>query len=126
MPAFVLEVASDNTWRNYVVEKVTLYSLTGVQEYLVFDPTQEHLKRPMRGWHRDEDTWSEWEAVRPEGLLVRFDHPQHGPLPLRRELAARLTEREQELQEAQRQLAERDRTLAELQEELRRLHERER
>ena len=140
MPAFILEVASESTWHNDVEEKTTLYNLTGVREYLVFDPTQEHLKRPMRGWHRVADKWSEWEplrradgtavwesavlglAVRPEGFLVRFDHPQRGPLPLRRELAAlaaRLAEREQELQEAQRQLAE-------VQAELRRLQEKER
>jgi hypothetical protein len=144
MPSFILEVASESTWHNDVDEKNTLYNLTGVREYLVFDPTQEHLKRPMRGWHRVGNRWSEWEslrrddgadvwesavlglAVRPEGFLVRFDHPQRGPLPVRRELAARLAEREQELQEAQRQLAERDHTLAEMQAELRRLQEKER
>ncbi len=137
MPPFILEVASDSTWHNDVGEKNTLYNLTGVQEYLVFDPTQEQLKRPMRGWHRVGDERSEWEparradgaavwesavlglAVRPEGFPVRFDHPQRGPLPLRRELAARPAERGQELQEAQRRLAG-------LQAELRRLQERER
>lgn len=137
MPSFILEVASASTWHNAVGEKNTLYSLTGVQEYLVFDPAQEHLKRPMRGWHRVGDVWAEWApvrrdegtavweskvlglAVRPDGHLVRFDHPRRGPLPLRRELSARLVEREQALAETRLQLAA-------LQEELRRLHESER
>jgi hypothetical protein len=53
-------------------------------------------------------------AVRPEGALVRFDHPRRGPLPVRVELKARLTALERALEEERR-------TRAALEQELRAL-----
>lgn len=53
-------------------------------------------------------------AVHAEGLFVRFDHPQRGPLPLRRELYTQLAEERRVREDAERRLAE-------LQDELRRL-----
>lgn len=115
-PSFVLEVASDSTWRYDVGEKGDLYELIGVQEYLVFDPTGEFLGEQVRGWHRAEGTWQPWLperradgqavwtsdvlglAARPEGLLLRFDHPVRGTLPVRRDLVLAL-ERERRARE---------------------------
>ncbi len=139
MPPFVLEVVSESTWQNDVGEKSRLYGLTGVREYLVFDPTREYLGRALRGWHVADGAWVDWAptqrpdgtdvwessvlglAVRPEGLFVRFDHPEQGPLPLRRELYERLAEQQMALAEERRAREEAERRLAALQSELRRL-----
>jgi hypothetical protein len=40
-------------------------------------------------------------AARPEGLLLRFDHPTRGPLPVRRELVAALARQQAELARAE-------------------------
>jgi len=113
MPQFVLEVASESTWRDDVAEKRDLYALAGVQEYLVFDPTGTFLAERLRGWRVGQDGWQGWPpavqpdgqvawhsavlglSVRAEGPLLRFAHPVLGPLPLRREVALRLRDAEQ-------------------------------
>jgi hypothetical protein len=82
--------------------------LIGVQEYLVFDPTGEFLGEQVRGWRRGDGGWQPWPpetraddrqvwhsavlglAARPEGLLLRFDRPAHGTLPVRREIVLAL------------------------------------
>lgn len=139
MPPFVLEVVSESTWQNDVGEKSRLYSLTGVREYLVFDPTREYLGRALRGWHIVNGAWVDWAptarpdgtevwesavlglAVRAEGLFVRFDHPERGPLPLRRELYARLAAERRAREDEQRAREEAEQALAALRDELHRL-----
>ncbi len=110
MPPFVLEVASESTWRHDVGEKARLYQLAGVREYLVFDPAAEFLGEQIRAWRVGEGGWKHWQpvaradgarvwqsevlglALRPEGTLLRFDHPERGTLPVRREIRAWLTQ----------------------------------
>ena len=49
-PDFVLEVASPNTWREDVERKPGIYAGLGVGEYLLFDPTGEHLSPRLQGY----------------------------------------------------------------------------
>lgn len=147
MPSFILEVASESTWRDDVDEKSVLYDVTGVKEYLVFDPTGEFLPEVIRGWHRMEGgPWEPWAGttradgiavwesrvlgltLRGEGPLLRFEHPERGLLPLWSEAQALRQAQERALAERDRELAARDRELAaerqrraELEAELRRL-----
>jgi hypothetical protein len=153
VPAFVLEVASESTWRNDVGEKRDLYALIGVQEYLVFDPTGGFLGEQVRGWHRAQGAWQPWLpeprpdgqavwtsavlglAARPDGLLLRFDHPAHGTLPVRRDLVLALAREhrereaaderaahaEQRALHAEQRAAQREAELAEARAELERL-----
>lgn len=132
VPPFVLEVVSESTWRNDIGFKRLWYGFAGVREYLVFDPISAYLPASMVGWHATEEGWVDWPptyrddgslvwesavlslTVRPEGPLVRFDHPQTGPLPLPSELKARVVEQEKAL-------AEERRLRGELEAELRRL-----
>ena len=113
MPQFVLEVASKSTWEDDVEEKRDLYQVTGVQEYVVFDPTGEFLPERVRAWHATEHGWQPWEplvdaeahavwrsavlglSLRVEGPLLRFDHPVSGPLLVRREQVLRIRTSEQ-------------------------------
>ena len=48
-PDFVLEVASENTWRQDEGPKRTLYAQLGVREYWLFDPREEYFDPPLRG-----------------------------------------------------------------------------
>ncbi len=145
MPHFVLEVASESTWRDDVDDKRDLYELAGVQEYLVFDPTRAFFAEQVRAWRAGEEGWQPWPAVvradgqavwesgvlglalRVEAPLLRFDHPALGPLLVRREVVERWQATQQALEaveqdrerERQARLAA-ERALTALQEELRR------
>ena len=48
-PDFVLEVASENTWREDLGRKRTLYAELGVREYWLFDPRDEYFDPPLQG-----------------------------------------------------------------------------
>ena len=48
-PDFVLEVASENTWREDLGRKRTLYAELGVREYWLFDPKDEYFDPPLQG-----------------------------------------------------------------------------
>ena len=48
-PDFVLEVASENTWRRDLGEKRALYAELGVREYWLFDPRDEYFDPPLQG-----------------------------------------------------------------------------
>jgi Uma2 family endonuclease len=120
MPQFVLEVASESTWRDDVQEKRDLYFLVGVQEYVVFDPTGEFLPERVRAWQAGENGWQSWPPVvdaddhamwrsevlgltlHIEGPLLRFNHPVSGLLLARREQALRIRTSEQARQAAER------------------------
>ena len=41
LPSFVLEVATENTWRNDATSKRDTYAALGIAEYWLFDPTGE-------------------------------------------------------------------------------------
>ncbi len=96
IPALVIEVASESTWRKDVdlrtdEGKARGYLALGVPEYLVFDPLDAYLGRPCRGWRATEGRIEEWLpadgryesqtlgiALRPEGALLRvFDRPAY-------------------------------------------------
>ena len=49
VPAFALEVASPNTWREDEGPKAALYERLGVREYWQYDPTGEHLGTRLKG-----------------------------------------------------------------------------
>ena len=49
VPAFVLEVASPNTWREDEGPKAALYERLGVREYWQHDPTGAHLGTRLKG-----------------------------------------------------------------------------
>lgn len=141
MPSFVLEVASESTWRDDIDEKSVLYDVAGVKEYLIFDPTGEFLPEVLRGWRRADDgtTWEQWAGttradgsavwesrvlgltLRAEGPFLRFEHPERGLLPLWSEAQALREERDRELAERDRELAEERKLRTELEAELRRL-----
>ncbi len=87
-PALVIEVVSPATW-HYDVDDVqgkgAGYLALGVQEYLLFDPTEAYLHEPCRGWRQREGEVERWlpesggryesrelgVAFRPEGAFLR-------------------------------------------------------
>ena len=121
MPQFVLEVASESTWREDVAGKRDAYAGAGVREYLVFDPTGQFLGERVRAWRAGGAGFEPWPAVvrtdgqavwesgvlglglRVEGALLRFDHPARGPLPVFRELVASWHAAQQALEAAERE-----------------------
>ncbi|HWE60533.1 MAG TPA: Uma2 family endonuclease, partial [Chloroflexota bacterium] len=122
MPQFVLEVASESTWRDDVGKKRNLYEVAGVQEYLVFDPTGQFFAERIHAWRAGEDGWLPWRSVtradgqsvwhsevlglalRVEGSLLRFDHPVTGPLLVRREVVEHWHATQQALEAAEQDL----------------------
>ena len=68
-PQFVCEVVSKDTWRKDAAEKQRVYADTGVLEYIVFDPTREFLRQPLRAWHRTDAGWVRW-LPDADGFLV--------------------------------------------------------
>ncbi len=58
-PDFVLEVASENTWREDLGRKRALYAELGVREYWLFDPKDEYFDPPLQGLVlRDRDYYA--------------------------------------------------------------------
>ena len=58
-PDFVLEVASENTWREDLGRKRALYAELGVREYWLFDPRDEYFDPPLQGLVlRDRDYYA--------------------------------------------------------------------
>ena len=51
VPAFVLEVASESTWRHDATAKRDIYAQIGVAEYWRFDPEGAHYPVPLIGEH---------------------------------------------------------------------------
>jgi Uma2 family endonuclease len=101
-PTLVVEVASPSTWEydvNDVSGKVVGYLGTGVEYYLVFDPTNELMGTPCRGWRRVGGTTRTWRpevdgsyrcaslgiALRPEGIILRVLDQEGQPVPTREE-----------------------------------------
>jgi Uma2 family endonuclease len=132
VPDVVIETTSRKTKRKDTIDKPDLYARLGIQEYFLFDPTQEYLDPPLQGYRLVGDGYVPIEADG-QGALVsqvlglrlqiekgklafyRLDNGQR--LPTDAERAARAAEaREQEA--AARQAAEAE--VARLREELRR------
>lgn len=123
IPALVVEVASASTW-HYDVDttqgKVFGYMGLGVPDYLVFDPTGEHLGQPCRGWQVVDGVAREWRpdadgryqtqtlgiALRPENDLLRVLNPQGEPVPFAYENAHAARRLRQETEQQARELAE--------------------
>ncbi len=94
LPALIIEVASESTWRKDVdlrtnEGKARAYLTLGVPEYLVFDPLDAYIGGPCRAWRAVGGQIETWDpapdgryvsralgiALRPEGALLRvFDH----------------------------------------------------
>ncbi len=59
-PHFVFEIASDDTWRKDIDEKVEIYGRMGVQEYFAYDPNEppvwEGISRRLLGWKLNHNT----------------------------------------------------------------------
>ena len=62
-PDFVLEVASENTWREDLGRKRALYAELGVREYWLFDPKDEYFDPPLQGLVLSEGAYRLLPAV---------------------------------------------------------------
>ena len=63
VPAFALEVASPNTWREDEGPKAALYERLGVREYWQYDPTGEHLGTRLKGSRLVDGAYEPQSAV---------------------------------------------------------------
>ena len=110
-PDFVLEVASESTWREDVGRKRRLYAGLGVREYWLFDPQAEFLSPPLQGLALQNGEYGELPErtengvrvlrslvlgldLRREGGALRFQDPATGEdlRTLEEETAARQRE----------------------------------
>ena len=62
-PDFVLEVASENTWREDLGRKRALYAELGVREYWLFDPRDEYFDPVLQGLVLREGTYRALPAL---------------------------------------------------------------
>ena len=118
-PDFVLEVASESTWREDVGRKRRLYAELGVREYWLFDPPAEFLAPPLQGLALQNGEYVELPGrtesgvrvlcslvlgldLRREGDALRFRDPMTGEdlHTLEEETAARQQAEAQRDQEA--------------------------
>ena len=108
-PPFVIEVVSEHSVERDTVEKVALYEVLGVREYLLFAPAPQQPP-VLWGYQRDEqERFVEW-PTRPDGSLfsgllgagfrvegqrVRVLTPEGEPVPFAEELDAARKDAEQ-------------------------------
>lgn len=59
IPAVIIEVSSDKTWREDLTKKFALYQQLGVREYYIFDPEYKNLRQPLIAFHRVEGEFVE-------------------------------------------------------------------
>jgi Uma2 family endonuclease len=121
-PALVVEVASPSTWEydvNDVSGKVVGYLGIGVEYYLVFDPTNELLGTPCRGWRRVGGAPRTWRqetdgsyrcaslgiALRPEGIILRVLDQDGQPVPTREERLEQLAAQADEIADLRAEIA---------------------
>ncbi len=74
VPAVIIEIASQGTWREDLYEKRPLYERLGVREYFLFDPEALYLRPALQGFRRSD-----------QGLLVPIE-PDAGDRLLCQEL----------------------------------------
>ena len=73
-PDFVLEVASENTWREDLGRKRALYAELGVREYWLFDPRDEYFDPVLQGLVLREGTYRALPALVDRGArTIRSD-----------------------------------------------------
>jgi Uma2 family endonuclease len=127
VPALIVEVASERTYRYDLGTKRRTYGQVGVREYLVFDPTRDWLGTAVLAWHATTRGFTHWEAGRdgrwqsdvlgvgfePQGRLLRVFDPDGVLLPHIGEASRAARERDLQLRERDLQLYERDRQLQE-------------
>ena len=74
-PAFVLEIASEKTYKTDLDEKPPKYLDMGVAEYWRFDPTGEFLQSALQGDRRTGDRWQPIDIVTTaDGALTAHSH----------------------------------------------------
>lgn len=124
IPALVIEVLSETTWRydqDTTRGKAFGYMRLGVPEILLFDPTGEYLgEQQCMGWQLSDEGYRTWGpdsagrfqsmalgvAFAAEGVLLRVYNAAGQPIPFRGERARALAEERRQLAEKQRQLAQ--------------------
>ncbi len=106
-PQLVVEVLSKSTWAYDIARKREAYAAAGVQEYVVFDPTNEYLRTDIRAWRRMSRGFVPWHAgangrwhsrvidvtLHPQTMLLRVTDRDGQLMPTLGE-AVRLAERE--------------------------------
>ena len=132
-PDFVLEVASESTWREDVETKPSVYARLGVREYFLFDPRGEYLTPRLRGYRLTDGGYARLSAVesiervpmmysevlglalRAKGQALRIrdpatgeDLPSHGETHAARRAAEARAERETAARQAAEDRAERE------------------
>jgi Uma2 family endonuclease len=113
-PCVIIELASENSWREDLYEKPPLYRQLGVREYFVFDPEDKYLHPQLQGFRRkgrrfvamkaepDGSLGSELLGLRlvPEQHLLRLVDVQTGRPLLTPDEQADLAEQERKRAEA--------------------------
>ena len=69
-PGFVLEIASESTYRSDRGEKRDLYASMGVSEYWQYDPAGTYLDPPLLGFRLVEDRYAPIPVVPREGGML--------------------------------------------------------
>jgi Uma2 family endonuclease len=87
-PDVVIETTSRKTRRKDAVDKPAIYARMGVNEYFLFDPTEEYLDPPLQGYRLAGDGYERLEADE-SGVLVSQElglslQRQEGTLRFRR------------------------------------------
>ena len=70
-PDFVMEIASQSTWRRDVGEKRDVYAGMGVSEYWRFDPTGRFFTPPLTGERLVDAQYQELPVVTDEAGILR-------------------------------------------------------
>ncbi len=136
-PDFVLEVASENTWKEDLGRKRALYAELGVREYWLFDPRDEYFDPPLQGLLLRERAYRMLPALvengartirsevlgldlRAEGGVLRFRDPATGEhLKTHTEATKALAEERAARDEATKALRSAEARIAELEARLR-------
>jgi len=70
-PDFVLEITSKSTRGEDQGPKKGTYAFLGVQEYVQYDPTEDYLKPPLKGFHLVGDNYQPIPTLeQPDGTLI--------------------------------------------------------
>ena len=132
VPSVVFEVTSKSTRTKDEVDKLTIYEQLGVQEYFLYDPSQEYLTPPLQGFRSIDGVLNEFRSegqrlvsqvlgigfqVDSEGELTAWDEKTGQPV-----LTGEEAERAEKEAERAEKEAERRRRL-ELEKELERLRQ---
>ena len=70
-PAFVMEIASDTTWRHDAAGKRAIYAEMGVAEYWRFDPTGECFSPALVGERLVDGVYHSIEVAEDDGGILR-------------------------------------------------------